>query len=121
MELVWFIYIADTLTVDGQGLHWLVFNSVIITGVLLWVTVDPFYSESTRSACKTPFKISLAVTLLLIVYSVFVPTKDTAYKMLAAYGIYEVSQSEDVQRLTGKSLELLELTMDKHLTELKKD
>lgn len=51
----------------------------------------------------------------------FIPTKETAYTMAAAYGIGEVyksaSESEDVQRLASKSLLVLEQSLDKYLSE----
>ena len=55
--------------------------------------------------------------LMGIVGNSLLPTKDTAYKMLAAYGVTELVKSEDVRRLGSKSLEVLERAMDSYIGE----
>lgn len=47
----------------------------------------------------------------------FLPSKSTIYQMAAAYGVSEVIANPDVQRLAGKSLALVEKTLDGYLKE----
>ena len=61
------------------------------------------------------------ILLIGSVLNTVIPAKDTAYKMLAAWGVQETvvaaQQSEYVQKMAGKSLQLLEKTVDKYLEE----
>lgn len=49
------------------------------------------------------------------------PNKDAAYKIAAAYGVQQAymaaSESEDVKRMAGKSLLVLETSMDRYLSD----
>ena len=98
-----------------------------ICGVL--VVVIPFslciYSDAGLDEKETR-SIALRVCLGAIkalVCSVFIliilPSEDTSYKILAAYGVEAIATSQTAQNLAPKSLELLELTIDKHLIEMK--
>ena len=65
-----------------------------------------------------PKSLLRAFTAFIILFALL-PTENTAYKMLAAYGVQQVAQSETVGRLAPKSIELLEQTIDAHLQQLK--
>lgn len=81
---------------------------------------DSFNSKMLK-VYKTCALWSLPFFLIGSLLNVVIPSKETAYKMLAAYGVQETvlaaKQSEYVQRMTGKSLQLLEKTVDKYLSE----
>ena len=62
-----------------------------------------------------PRKFILSITIPLIVGNLLVPSKDTMYTMLAAYGVQTAAESENVQQFAGKSLEVLEKAMDEYL------
>ena len=62
-----------------------------------------------------PKKYILSVTIPLIVGNLLVPSKDTMYTMLAAYGVQTAAENENVQQFAGKSLEVLEKAMDEYL------
>lgn len=65
-----------------------------------------------------PLKICVKlvkVGVLTVFLAVLIPSKDTAYLMLAAEGVTEVSQNERVRELAGKSLDLLEQEIGKYL------
>ena len=47
--------------------------------------------------------------------AIAVPTQKEAAIILAGYGILEVAKSESAQRLAGKSVELIEQTLDGYL------
>lgn len=58
----------------------------------------------------------LIVAAIIALINATIPNEDAGYKILAAYGVESIAQNEDVQRLGGKSLELLEQSIDKHLS-----
>lgn len=57
--------------------------------------------------------------ILMIALSVIIPSKDTAYKMLAAYGVESLVSNPEVQKLGGKSLDVINKAMDDYLKETK--
>lgn len=57
----------------------------------------------------------------VFIFLLCIPNQDTAYKMLAAYGVEAVATSEAAQRLAPKSLELLEATIDNQLKALRQE
>lgn len=64
-----------------------------------------------------PTKAIMWCCIPLVVASLLVPDKDTMYTILAAYGVQEVAENEDVQEFAGKSLDVLEKAMDEYLAE----
>lgn len=53
--------------------------------------------------------------MILILVSILAPNKETIYLMAAAYGVQAVAENPDVKRLAGKSLTVLENTLDEYL------
>ena len=113
-NLVWAIYFIDTLTSEGG--HALA-GSLIIMSVSLLYVVGKFDSDMPDFHLIMPIKSLITLGALLCIYGAIMPSKDTAYKMLAAYGVTEIAQNEEVQRLSGKSLQVLEKAMDEYLNE----
>lgn len=111
-NLVWAIYFIDTLTSEGG-------NSIV--GVLLFViTAFCFFMRKEIEIeldAKLPLKLMTSMAAVLFLYGALMPSKDTAYKMLAAYGVTEIAQNEEVQKIGGKSLAVLEKAMDEYLGE----
>lgn len=77
-----------------------------------------------KLAVKYSSKVFFWTLPIFIVGSILntvIPSKETAYKMLAAYGVEQTviaaKDSEYVQRMAGKSLKLIEQTVDKYLSE----
>lgn len=58
------------------------------------------------------------VSALGIGYANFMPTKDTAYKMLAAYVGQTVSETPEVRELAGNSIDFLNKAIKKYSSEL---
>lgn len=119
MNLMWLIYAVDTLTPSG-GVFFLtillVFVSIVIT-IIGVVTKFPssISDEDAEAFLKyCPFKTVYVVTAVMFLYCSLAPSKDTAYKMVAAYGVQTMAENPDVKRLAGKSLEVLERAMDEY-------
>ena len=124
MNLAMIIYFIDVICGEHGGL-------AVITGIILilWVfgfvvsicvRLDEDVNEDDRiqfmSIYKSlwPLKTFVMVMCLL---STVVPDKDTAYKMLAAYGVESIVTNPEVQKLGGKSLDVLNKAMDEYLQE----
>ena len=81
-------------------------------------TVDRRYEPLVHTPLMDYLKYTkklLTVLMFLMLLGVVLPTKNTAYTMLAAYGVTEVAQSERVQELAGNSLELLNQKIGSYL------
>ena len=116
MDLVWIIYFIDVLASDG-GTCLIAF--VAAGGIGVWygpIISDVCYEEEAKEMrSRTPVKTIIALSGVLFLYGWLMPSKDTAYKMLAAYGVAEIADNERVKNLGGKSLEVLEQAMDDYL------
>lgn len=119
MNLMWLIYAVDTLTPSG-GMFvltiLLVIASIVITviGAVAKLPSSGKDEDSKAFLKYCPFKTMYAVTAVMFLYCTLAPSKDTAYKMVAAYGVQTVAENPDVKRLAGKSLEVLERAMDEY-------
>jgi len=116
MDLALIIYLIGVFgTVKTIGII-----SMLALGVATCFVFVGYCVEDDREVAKTTLKMipakSLAVCALL---TMLCPSEGAAYKILAAYGIESVVASDSAQRLAPKSLELLELTIDKQLKGLK--
>ena len=99
---------------------------LIIAVVLLWSAFEDEKKDS-ESNFVEDFIVKnkgwvLKVYIVFFVLKFFgglLPSQETAYKMAAAYGISEVvvaaKQSEDVKRIAGKSLMMIETSIDKFI------
>ena len=137
MELAFVIYLIDNITALKDhifGLSDFIFLTIIILGLLisgigglivfalLEMSMDEFKDSVIytfyKKLIKSWFYILLPLCFLGTVLNVVLPSKDTAYKMLAAYGLQETveaaSKSEDVKRLANKSLTLIEKSIDEY-------
>ena len=107
-NLVWIIYFIDVFSVGDGIIMLLTFSSVIY--LLAFLTIDMENLEK-----NIPHKMIASIWMIVFLYAWIVPSKDTAYKMLAAYGVTELAQNEQAQKLGGKSLEVLNAAMDNYL------
>ena len=142
MELAFVIYLIDNITAL-KGSFWdlgnMALTSVLLAIVTVFVlfiiliTTDPDlacgntakeqrladrekYLNLLKKFWKNAFFLSLPLFIIGSIFNTVLPSKDTAYKMLAAYGLQETveaaSKSEDVKRLASKSLTLIEKSID---------
>lgn len=123
MSLMWMIYFIDVICGDWFGLGF-VLGIVFLFGCVLSIikcvalaseNPDKDEEDFLRFAERFPLKTMITVPLTISFLSSFIPSQDTAYKMLAAYGVEEIVSNEKVQELGGKSLEVLEKAMDEYL------
>lgn len=80
-------------------------------------------SEAKKEKVKTTaykYKWVLIIAVSILILRSFIPSKDTMYTMAAAYGVQTAAENPNVQRLAGKSLQVLEGKLDEYLKEGKK-
>jgi hypothetical protein len=129
MDLIWIIYFIDVLS-SGGGYGALAFLTLICSAGLVgfrqanYSTYDSDNEDSgcykgkrTNLAYNSIFKWMLTTFIVLVLLESFLPSKNTAYKMLAAYGATELAQTDEAARIGSKSLEVLEKFMDDYLKE----
>lgn len=90
----------------------------VIGGTIL---ADSFHQE-TRDKAPAWFKRLPKIagaTVLVALVSIIIPSKDTAYTMLAAYAGSEIVQTEEMKEIGGKSFEVLNKFLDDYLEDTK--
>jgi hypothetical protein len=118
--LVLFVYLVGILHSLNFVLGIVALLSVAGSLFFFCILID-LDSKEDKKECREVLSPIMKVAFISVSLFILMPSEDTAYRMAAAYGVteaYEVaSQSEDVKRLAGKSLELLEKHMDEALKE----
>lgn len=103
---------------SGEDSNWLRFETVRN------VTVQPEPQQNTspmKDLTKGPRKIAVAgliVCFIGILYANFMPQKETAYKMLAAYVGQNVVESPRTQQLADSTIKYLDAQIKKYTEEL---
>ena len=129
MSLVWVIYFIDVICQPWLGVSVLLIISTLVFGGLTLVgcfTTDKedrcSSDEAFRLFLRKPVWKKLMIFGISILFlSNFIPERDTAYKMLAAYGVEEAIKLPQVQGVADKSFQVLNKAMDDYLKESDKD
>ena len=129
MSLVWVIYLIDVVCQPWVGVSVLLIYSTLVFGGLTLVgcfTTDKegrcSSDEAFRLFLRKPVWKKLMIFGISILFlSNFIPERDTAYKMLAAYGVEEAIKLPQVQGVADKSFQVLNKAMDDYLKESDKD
>ena len=142
MELAFVIYLIDNITalkgsfwgfgdMVGMSLVFSIVTAFALVVIFISTDQDLVYGDSAKAErlanrekylnmikkfWKNTFLWTLPIFIVGSILNTVLPSKDTAYKMLAAYGLQETveaaSKSEDVKRLARKSLSLIEKSID---------
>ena len=129
MSLVWVIYLIDVVCQPWYGVGILTF---VVTFVCAVLTVGSCFTDDERALCdsdemfrlflrKPVWKKLMIFGISILFLSNFIPERDTAYKMLAAYGVEEAIKLPQVQCVADKSFQVLNKAMDDYLKESDKD
>ena len=120
-NLIWVIYLIDVICGDMRGLTFLLVFTTAFSclGYLLGHFAKGDQSFDVIRELPLGKLFSACVTILLI--SNLIPSQDTAYKMLAVYGVSEVSKSDNVQELMGDGMDILKLTLKDYKEKLEGD
>ena len=124
MELVFLIYLIEVVLGVVRGaqaavlIALLVFVPVALCGLLACGVLEEENLKSTMKRYVMPIYIWGAGIFFVLS---FLPSTDTAYKMVAVYGATELVQMEEVQEIGGKSLEVINKVMDDYLGKIEAD
>ena len=131
MELALFFYVAGVID-NVAGFFGI--SAIGLTGFYLAVGIagainaDCQWESKTKQEAKAAnraffkrYKWMPMVGALMFLISALIPSKDTMYTMAAAYGVQTVAENPNVQRVAGKSLQVLEGKLDEFLKEEKKE
>lgn len=126
-NLVWVIYLIDVLTQPMAGIGFVLFLSMISAIVLHVVyalcdkdSPSPDDIKFINFYKSLPVKTIGITSMLTLVVSNLIPSQDTAYKMLAVYGVSEVANNQNVQELMGDGMDILKLTLKDYKEKLEK-
>ena len=129
MSLVWVIYLIDVICKPWVDVGILIFVGTLVCAGL---TIGSCFTTDKQELCsddeafrlflrKPVWKKLMIFGIAVLFLSNFIPERDTAYKMLAAYGVEEAIKLPQVQGVADKSLQVLNKAMDDYLKESDKD
>lgn len=110
MNLALVIYVVTVLSNLSVLGTILIFTSLVI---LLILGLACGFGEW-REGCVATFKCSVATLAVGILLSVFLPSPETSYKIIAAYGAQTVAENPEVQEILGRSVDILKLTLSQY-------
>ena len=125
MSLVWVIYLIDVICQPWFGMWFIIFFfTLVFTGISICsqFTSDIPDTDKTEECFrlflrKPVWKKLMILGISILFLSNFIPERDTAYKMLAAYGVEEAIKLPQVQGVADKSFQVLNKAMDDYLKE----
>lgn len=110
-NIFWGVYLADIVgTIKVTA-----FVLICLTSLVLWILVG--MKSDNLDVPRWQFVTSGIVLVLSVIINIFVPSKQTIYTML---GVKTTDVILD-QPVAKKTIELLELKIDKELDEIKKE
>ncbi len=116
MTFAMLIYFIDVLC--GEHLGWSLMTAFGLLVVCFAKLICALEKKPEFYKSLWPLKVFLFISIPLLF---LIPTKETAYKMLAAYGVESLVTNPEVQKLGGKSLDVINKAMDDYLKESKPD
>ena len=125
MSLVWVIYLIDVICQPWLGMGFIIF---LFTLVFAGISICSQFTSDIPDTDKTEecfrlflrkpvWKKLMIFGISILFLSNFIPERDTAYKMLAAYGVEEAIKLPQVQGVADKSFQVLNKAMDDYLKE----
>ena len=110
-NIFWGVYLADIVgTIKGTA-----FVLICVSSLVLWLLVG--LKSDNIHAPRWQFVTATVVLIVSVIINIFTPSKQAIYIML---GVKTTGVILD-QPVAKKTIELLELKIDKELDEIKKD
>jgi hypothetical protein len=111
MSFAMIVYLIGMLGAVNDAISLLFgLSSIIVMGAglfALFLASEDLY-ESPMQKTLAVIKTASVVAVSLLVLSIFIPSKETAYTMIAASGVETIVTDDRVQQLGGKSLDVIE-------------
>lgn len=122
MELAFVIYSIHLLDQIGFGLVGATVALTIVAAIVCGVTAAEVRAIEDKERWTRRVErafLSLLITIpLTTTLAWLAPDKETSYTILAAYGVQSTysaaSESEEIQRVAGKSLKMIETYIDRY-------
>lgn len=117
MELALFFYLAgitESVSDTARAI------AILGGGMLTLATILTTLEDKWHKWPKRLYGTLLFTWVFSVLVLMFTPNKETMYTMAAAYGVQTVAENPNVQRVAGKSLQVLESKLDEFLKEEKK-
>lgn len=116
MDLVLLIYLVDAVAPNIKVISsvGLIVSSLFGVFLLLYYAIEGSDQWSERTTLVTKFNCCVFAFSLALS---FLPSKDTAYKMLAAYGVQELADMEETKEVGGKAYKAINKILDEYLEE----
>ena len=115
MELVLVIYLVGLFdnisTVSGI---------VLAITLIMSVVLSLYFLTEGEAPTKRLLKNISTVLIVAGLLTLFIPSKDTSYKLLAAYGAIKVVENPDVQEILGEGVDVLKLSLKRYKDSLVK-
>lgn len=112
MELALLFYFADIIGGLTLAISLLGIFILFVVSAICVCSVDDGNWKLVKNCCK----LAVLPTIIILV-ATLLPSKQGIYQMAAAYGVQSAATNPEVQRVAGKSLQLLEQSLDKYLKE----
>jgi hypothetical protein len=113
-DIFWGVYLADIVgTIKVTA-----FVLMCLMSLVLWILVG--MKLDNLDVPRWQFVTSGIVLVLSVIINIFTPSKQTIYIMLGVLGVKTTDVILD-QPVAKKTIELLELKIDKELDEIKKE
>lgn len=118
--LVWLADVIESLGNLAGFVGFISFCVLVITGVIAFCLTGEESEEyvQLRGVSLRVFKHMLWLFPLVGLLAIALPSKNTYYTMLAAYGVEYVATSERVVDMADNSFQLLEQTIGSYLEEV---
>lgn len=127
MELTLVIWAVGTLPSVAKGMCFVLFPLMVLVGVAKIVCLVGSKVENCKQGrenlqhfSKVSGRILWFVCPIWFLF-VLVPEEDTAYKMLAAYGVQTLVENETAQELASDGVDVLKAMMNKAKKDLEED
>lgn len=117
---LYLVNVSGSLHAVAWGLFWLTAIGFGISSFIIAAMCAEPCTESAKQTAKSFAKKVYGkwwVLMLFFIGAAFLPSKQTSYQILAAYGVQKVAENPNVQAIAGSSLKLLEKTISKYLEE----
>jgi len=120
MDLVLLIYLVDAVAPNIKVISTvgLIVPSLFGVFLLLYYAIEDVTEGSVQWSERTTLvtKFNCCVFAFSLALS-FLPSKDTAYKMLAAYGVQELAEMERAKEAGSKAYKTINKILDEYLEE----
>ncbi len=114
MNLMWMFYWIDTSSNIADFLMVISIAGIIFIfiGLFIYLACSEDFEDLTRQRFFNFFKIGVPLFLIIMLISLFIPSKETSYKMVAASAAQTVYSSPEAKEVGVKLLSLINKKLD---------